>query len=143
MGDRPSPVRASSARRPLPMHQAVRFSHLRAVERNGNDDLGRLRSITPPPDVSGTAISSLAAVVLIPLVTAVVARILHPLTFAPGVLVPVLIVPAATTVVLVRLRGLGTTAGLALAVAAAATTFFYLLLVSAVLAVVRALGAGG
>jgi len=122
------------------MHVAVRLSQLRSMDRNGTDELGRLRSITPPPDVTGTGVTALAAVVLVPLVTAAATLILHPLTFAPHLLVPVLVAPAALALVLARVRALDAIAGVALAAAAAASTFFYLCLFAAVAAIVRAVG---
>ena len=105
------------------------------------DELGRLRSVTPPPDLTGTAVSTVAAVVAFPLVTAAAALALHPLTLAPSFLLPALAAPTVASLALARWRSQEAGAGLALAVAAAASTIFYLCLFAAVLAVGRIVGA--
>lgn len=105
------------------------------------DELGRLRSVTPPPDLTGNAISTVAAVVLFPLLAAAAALSLHPLTLAPGFLLPALAAPIAAALGLASWRSQGAGAGLALALAAAASTIFYLGLFAALLTLARIVGA--
>jgi hypothetical protein len=123
------------------MQSGVEASRVHTANVDAIDELGRLRSVTPPPDLSGTAISTGAAVVLFPLLAAAAALALHPLTLAPSFVVPALAVPAIASVALARWRSEGAGAGLALAVAAAVSTVFYLCLLAAVIAGARIVGA--
>jgi hypothetical protein len=125
----------------LPITRHVQASRVHGTNVDAIDELGRLRSVTPPPDLTGSAISTGAAVVLFPLIAAAAALALHPLTLAPRFLLPALAIPAITSVALARWRSQGAGAGLALAVAAAVSTVFYLCLFAAVLAVARIVGA--
>jgi hypothetical protein len=123
------------------MQRGVEASGVHTADVDAIDELGRLRSVTPPPDLTGTAISTVAAVVLFPLLAAAVALALHPLTLAPDFLLPVVAAPIAASLGLARWRSQGAGAGLALAVAAAASTIFYLGLFAALLTVARIVGA--
>ncbi len=122
------------------MKARVELSHVHAPDVDVLDELG-LRSVTPPPDLTGTAISTVAAVVLFPLLAAAAALALHPLTFAPSFLAAVVAVPAVASLLLARWRSQEAVAAIALTLAAAASTLFYLCLFAAVLAVARFVGA--
>ena len=114
----------------------MELSQRRLVE-NPGDGPASLRSATPPPDLTGTALTTVAAVVVFPVLSAAVALVVHPLTFAPSVLVPALVVPAFASIVISGARGVDAATAAALAVASAASTAFYLCLFGAALAVAR------
>ncbi len=104
------------------------------------DDLDALSGVTPPADLTTSAVSTVAAVVALPLVAAAGALLVHPLTLAPAFLGPALGAPTFAALALARWQSQDGVARVAIVIAAAASTLFYLCLFSLLIASARLAG---